>query len=156
MLYVGNLRDLSQFGINVLTGEACAYGLRVLCDLTEDGAELVSAFLGGLRAGSAGATGDYPFQRNWNSGASYSVMLTRSLLFNELVVFALFRAGCVRVVIGPDNGVAGIFAHERKALAFYQELRGDAERSREYRFYSAGSMPGVDGRATHAFSGRTV
>lgn len=41
-----SLADLSQFGVGILTGEADPFGMRLLCDLTEDGRDLVCAYLG--------------------------------------------------------------------------------------------------------------
>lgn len=41
MKCVSSLRDLEQFGIIPLTGEACGLMYRVLCDLTENGRRIV-------------------------------------------------------------------------------------------------------------------
>jgi hypothetical protein len=42
MIVVESLRDLEQFGIIALTGEADALNYRILCDLTEQGRSLVA------------------------------------------------------------------------------------------------------------------
>lgn len=160
MLHIDSTSDLQQFGINVLTGEACSYGLRLLCDLTEDGVNLVSAFLGGIDRGATDDPPGFPFPKNWNSGAVASVMLTRNVLFGELAVFALFRAGCSLVVRGPDGSVTGVFPHEHRALEMYDAIRYAPDESREYYFHVNRSLrtrqPSADGRNEHTFTGRTV
>jgi hypothetical protein len=44
---VRSFRELEQFGIKALTGEACGYSLRILCDVTERGKSLVEKYFGG-------------------------------------------------------------------------------------------------------------
>lgn len=79
-------RDLEQFGIRILTGEACAYGMRVLCDLTEEGLRHVENFFSVLCP-----------NENWNSSAVKSVLLPRSL-FIDLAAFVLLETGSEVVV----------------------------------------------------------
>ena len=88
---------LKSFGIDVLTGEACAYGMRLLCDFTEDGAALLRDYFS-LGDGDNSQI----FNRNWNltingKDAIGSIMLDRSV-FPSLVRFAMFREGYDYVV----------------------------------------------------------
>jgi hypothetical protein len=156
MLHVNNTRDLQQFGINVLTGEACSYGLRLLCDLTQVGVDLVSSFFGGLSHSPENERRGYPFPQNWNSGAIASVMLPRSILFSELAIFAMFRAGCSLVVVSPGGSITGVKPHEKEALALYQQLRTESQSANDYVFYTNRALQSVHGRNEHQFSGRTV
>ena len=100
---VHSLTDLRQFGINYLTGEACAYGMRKLCDVNEDGVKLLSDFFGCPELNLA---------QNWNSmvgekPAIGSVMLTLSCV-QDLSQFAFFAHGALAVVRTADS-VNGVF-----------------------------------------------
>lgn len=81
---------LEPFGIVPLTGEACALGYRILCDLTEKGKRTVERCLSvEIRSES------------WNSGSKddphiASIMLTQEMLV-PLAVFALLESGCREV-----------------------------------------------------------
>lgn len=94
MIRIESMRDLRQLGIDMLTGEACAYMRRILCGLTEAGAELVTDFYGIKREG---------LREPWNSyacdePAAGSFMLPNSLEANlDLAVVGLFKLGCVEV-----------------------------------------------------------
>lgn len=63
---------LQDYGIIPLTGEACAYGMRILYDLTPSGVEVISRFLGG--------NVQFKDNSNWNSGAVASVMIPYSAI----------------------------------------------------------------------------
>ncbi len=81
---------LEPFGIVVLTGEACALGYRILCDLTEKGKRTVERCLS-VEISS----------ESWNSGSNEdrhvaSIMLTQEMLV-PLAVFALLDSGCREV-----------------------------------------------------------
>lgn len=80
MISIHKWDDLREFGITPLTGEACGIGMRLLCDLTEEGAKYVEDFLGN--------TVKLVEDSNWNSGAKYSVMLSRGI-FTDLAAFIL-------------------------------------------------------------------
>lgn len=97
--------DMKQFGIQILTGEACGIGMRMLFDLSEKGCKLLEDFFGSC----------LKFQRgsNWNSKveneeAVASVMLTVDIL-PELAAFCLLCSGCDAVavhVVGCNNYAA--------------------------------------------------
>ena len=84
--------DLRKHGINCLTGEACGLGMRLLCDLTEQGVETIKAFFGA----------DLQLAENWNSGGVASCMLPRSIL-KDLAAFCLIREGAEIVVDLTDS-----------------------------------------------------
>ena len=87
MLSIRQWRDLEEYGIDTLTGEACVYGIRVLCDLTEEGKATVCSFLGIPKGAKMSV--------NWNSKGVCSVMLPASIL-EDLAVYTLFtQKNCV-------------------------------------------------------------
>ena len=88
-----NIHDeLQKRGIVTLTSEADGTGLRLLCDLTEDGQALLEGFLD-LSITPA---------RAWNCGAG-SVMLPKGI-FKSLLIFAVFLEGADAVVIVDYDG----------------------------------------------------
>jgi hypothetical protein len=46
MITVRDWNDLRSFGINALTGEACAVGKRLLCDVNDQGRKLLCSIFG--------------------------------------------------------------------------------------------------------------
>lgn len=93
-IHVYNLHDLEQFGIIPLTRESCAYNMRTLCDLTEEGKILIQQFLGG--------TVEFLNGINWNSKGSYSMMLPDGI-FQTLVRFIAFKKDYRYVVETSDS-----------------------------------------------------
>jgi hypothetical protein len=79
---------LHEFGIDCLTGEACAVGNRLLCDVTKRGKMILETMLGS----------ELTLKENWNSGASKydphigSIMLPRQM-FSAVAIWCLFSAG---------------------------------------------------------------
>ena len=107
-------RDLERFGIKSLTGEACGIGIRMLCDLTEDGKKLVESF---LRVECNA--------HNWNSGAVASVMLPYGIL-KELTVYCVLSLYSYAIVVNPYHvgGVCG--TDEEKIVEKWRVLMEDA------------------------------
>jgi hypothetical protein len=98
---IGSFDDLKYYGVNLLTGERDNLFLgRLLCDLSQDGVELVRDYFG-LPRGCV-------FDENWNGNvgdepAIASVMLTRETLV-QLCVFALLQHGAPFVYqLGPEG-----------------------------------------------------
>jgi hypothetical protein len=92
---------LRKYGINILTGEACAYSTRILCDVTHEGKMLVLRTLGLL---------DATICDNYNSGAIGSMMLPYDLR-NTLAIHALLdvdKCGAVALlgdeIVGYEQG----------------------------------------------------
>lgn len=99
MKTISKLADLSQFGIRHLTGEADALSFRSLCDLTEEGRDIVQETYG------VSCTAE-----NWNSGAVASCMLPYTA-WRELGIIALLRAGC-HSVLDTEQGLWGLESGE--------------------------------------------
>jgi hypothetical protein len=102
MKIVSSWAGLEEFGVILLTGEACSLMYRLLCDLTEEGKRVVEKCLSvEIRS------------EPWNSGSMErphvaSVMLTQDMIV-PLAVFALLESGCrevwitQRIVIGVES-----------------------------------------------------
>ena len=90
---IGSFSDLEEYGLNCLTGEACAFHMRLLFDYNAEGAELLTNFLGlPVLADNS----------NWNSrvdgeDAVGSIMLTADAAW-ELATFAMLQYGFDRVI----------------------------------------------------------
>lgn len=147
---VSNIRDMAQFGINGLTGEACAYGMRTLCDVNEEGKALLAEFFG---------MPDISLPRNMNSTvdgqpAIGSLMLAHDIV-PKLAQFAFFTKGALAVVIMGGREIHGIFEAER-----LQQYRDFAEKENgasvtvvtNYALRSAAPM--VGSRNVHQATGR--
>lgn len=104
--FIHDFHGLRPFGIDVLTGESCAHGLRMLCDLTDEGKLIVIKALG---LGSAG------FEPAWNSKGTGSIMLHYGML-EILSIYAMLTAGYERIFV-CGQGVAG--ASSGKAAEYY-------------------------------------
>ncbi len=147
---VHNWADMQQYGVSPLTGEACAYSMRVLCDLNEDGAKLIQQFFG-LPAFPAPA-----FAGNWNGTVNGkpsigSIMLPHGAM-NDLTRFAMFSVSkCVVVV--EQGGYTGYSAEEAKE--YHDMLEVWVENG--HKTYSNFAAPrAVEGRNIHAMSGRAL
>lgn len=153
--HISNWRDLEQYGINSLTGEACAYGMRQLCDLNASGVRLMNAFLG-LRFGNTAGYAD-----NWNSTvngdkAIASIMLPREML-EPLSKFILFGTEKCDVVVNKGHG-GGLVGYTNKELAEFDhtpESVGVLYAGQVYRNH-ANPTVSTGGRNTHQMSGRTT
>lgn len=101
-----NYDQLEQFGIRTLTGEACGLAMRVLCDVTEEGRQLLRAF--------------FRMEVNadkWNGGVG-SVMLPRSVM-EDIWIFANVRAGKPMVFAG------GHVHHDEWETRSYETCEGE-------------------------------
>src|SRR6478736_5681012 len=115
-IHVSSWEDLKQFGINALTGEACKYAQRILCDLNEDGAALIMDYLGVSM-----------LRDNWNSTvndkpAVASVMLHRGSCM-QLAEFAILGMNPLAVLYRPNDSIYGIF--DQKMVDDYAALLND-------------------------------
>lgn len=108
------LKDLEQFGIKLLTGEADALGYRVLCDLDEQGVRVFKECFGiPLRLGSAVCGVEFGLAENWNSGSIASVMLTGYELV-PLAIMGFYLQGYD--VVATDHTVFALEKNERIEL----------------------------------------
>ena len=90
-----NYSDLKEYGINWLTGERDPYGFRILFDLTEQGKEIVCNFFGLPLSAE--------FDKNWNSGAVASIMMSKQTL-KDLIKFILFHIENMDIAVENCNG----------------------------------------------------
>lgn len=144
-------KALPSVGINPLTGEACAYSMRVLCDLSADGALLVGMFLG---------MENIQFRKNWNSkvgeeDAIASVMLPRSI-FRDLILFALYQKGFTHVFQSNVDLTYYAYTKGEPELDRYLELfeKGNFK-TWTLHYNPSGDQPHVGDRNIHQFTGRT-
>lgn len=141
---IGSWRDLEAYGIDALTGEACAYAMRMLCDVTARGKELLESFLGG--------TVTIRPETNWNGGSKDdphvgSILLPRGIL-GELAPFLLLKTTILPVLTTRD-GVHRAVTYERAAR--YATL----DTTYITHWWRRASEPATTDRNTHAMSGRT-
>lgn len=160
MRTINSWNDLEAFGIVALTGEACGYAMRLLCDVTEGGKLLVERFLGGnvtIRPGS-----------NWNGGSKDdphvgSVLLSRGV-FTDLAAFCLLRNGGRGSVAAREDGT--VLEWDERELHGFQDGTLDEDKRSEIRetyeraygikrYYRRSTDPGTGDRNQHMMSGRT-
>lgn len=96
-----NYRNIIEFGINPLTGEACSFGKRILCDLNEDGVTLLSEYFGIMKNS---------FPESWNirvgrKEAIASVMIDRNA-FTDIIIFALMLQGWRYLIVRDCDIIA--------------------------------------------------
>jgi len=101
-----DFRDLREYGIDCLTGEACNISTRILCDLSEMGCKRIREFFG--------LPYDAKLAGSWNSGMGNptgesvgSVMLPYGC-FQELAAFLLLSGHYVKAVATKNGLVIGI------------------------------------------------
>lgn len=104
MRYVRDWNDLHPYGINFLTGEACAVGKRLLCDVNDQGRKLLCSIFG-LPLNTT-------FSENWNGSvncdpAAGSILLPRHL-FGFLGAMIFLQTGCRCAVVLENGTVVGI------------------------------------------------
>lgn len=141
-------RDLEEYGIISLTGEACGLSMRLLCDLTPEGVSAIEEFLGiRIRTGN-----------NWNSreGQVASIMLPHGI-FHELAAFLLVREG-YEVVYSVNYRGDGHSSHfvGTSTMEDWEEQRDRIFRvyPSGVRVYTASTAPGTGLRNQHMMSGR--
>ena len=84
---IRNWIQLKEFGILPLTGEACSYSQRLLCDLSEEGVQLMEDFLG--VPGVPGLKDILPINWNLKVGEKDAIgsMLLHKDMLNSLIEF---------------------------------------------------------------------
>ena len=157
MLTLKNWSDLEQFGIDVLTGESCAYSLRLLCDVSECGLQIIREMLG--------AANIRP-NESWNGGTTtlwngvvqtktYSLMLPRDM-FETLATFALLHAGFAEVIRcykDHEFSFACAWEEDEEQPRMVREANEKYILEQGYSFHRV-QNPGFS-RNRHEFSGRT-
>ena len=144
-LVVNSWNDMSQFGIQVLTGEACAFAMRLLCDVNEEGLDLMSDYWGLSSLDSQPA-----WNRMVNGQPSVgSIMVSRTEL-SALATYALFREGALATV-ELGNSITGLFSKD--LLARYREHQVGTIRQNPK---PHARIPHEGTRTVHVMSGRSV
>lgn len=142
--------DLQRYGFNVLTGEACAYGLRLLFDLSERGAETYREF--------KGLPYDCQLSDNWNTyvgdgKAVASVLMTRGEL-QDLKEFLLMHVDKCETVYSKGSDYYGMYESQstwRELMFSANTLAGfDVTRNPT----KTTKQPNANGRNIHAATGR--
>lgn len=143
-----NWSDLEspECGIDPLTGEACALGRRILCDLNEKGVEHVRTFLG--------LPENTRFESPWNGTSGIgrhvaSVMLPKSC-FMDLAIHIAQRRGFEEYVLDVDHGI--LYATMKPKSDTWQRLVTATRESNEGRIIHR-NFPQTSGN-THMMSGR--
>lgn len=147
-----------ELGISLLTGEACAYSMRTLCDVNEYGRELVKTFFGMTEASHLA-----PAWNSWVNGKPSvgSVMLPRSV-FPDLIIFELFNRGFKYVISRVDGSFVGYSQEEVDTIAAMKKIHDDVCSGRNpnskvhVNVRLTSTAPSVGSRNVHAFTGRTV
>jgi hypothetical protein len=103
MKSIRNWKDLEQYGIFPLTGEACAISARLLCDLNKNGEKLIKEFLG--------IPQNATLADNWNSIGISSIFLPYGIL-QDLAAFLLLSTGYTIAYAIKDGEIIGINQHD--------------------------------------------
>ena len=154
-VHIHTWNDLQRYGINSLTGEACSYSQRLLCDLNEKGVDLVREYFGLMIVLNPQAQ----FARNWNTQvngapAIASIMLPRSL-FGDLAKFILFHVEkCDMACWRRDNGWNGYMMDELPPEMTDERMR-TLFPDGVYRNPMSVAERGAGSRNRHQFTGRT-
>jgi len=146
---INSWRQLGPFGINPLTMESCAYGLRMLCDLSGEGATLLQNYFG-LKESC--------FGRNWNSTVNNtpsvgSITLDTNCLL-DLATFILLYNN-YEVTVRNKYGVRGM---SKKTYNSYKKDYPECFKNHTVMFHpnaQSSFQLSVDGRNVHAFTGRS-
>lgn len=106
-LLIHGFRDLAVAGISPLTGEACAFSQRILCDVSEPGRALLQDFFG---------VSEFATHPNMNStvgdaAAIGSVMLPRGI-WRDLAAYYAFSSGALAYLEHPDGTLMVLYAQE--------------------------------------------
>lgn len=143
-----NYEHLKDMGINPLTGEACAFGMRILCDLNEDGVQLLNEYYGLIGNGNV-----WPPRMNSMVGDKPSVascMISRDM-FNNLYKFALFLEGWEKIIHYGDSWLGVTAEHYEQHKDHYAVDAYDV-----FTNWKSKSQPSVGSRNIHAMSGRAI
>lgn len=148
-MYYSTQDLLEMHGVNLLTGEADKYSMRILCDLNASGVETICTFFG-----INPATGT--FNENWNSqvhgqDAIASFMLPRGTI-PELCKFCAFHYMNTYVFCESGNGYDLYSKEEHHKIQKFIDNGRSVYHNYNYR---ADRAPASD-RNTHQMSGRTV
>lgn len=150
---------LRRLGIEFLTGEACAFNMRLLCDLNESGCDLLRDYYG-LPYDAKFAP---PMNSRVNDQPSVASTMIERNAFPALIRFALFRQGYQYVYGDPEGLDYTAFTdkdvEDPKQPYLKMILAGEASwlpEAKLFRNPKSPSQPSVGSRNVHQFTGRTL
>lgn len=148
-------RALTDYGVNPLTGEADAYSRRTLCDLSQEGIILMTAYLGLSHTTEACRV----FPKNWNSmvgesEAVASVMLARDTMA-DLTIFALLHIDRFDYVMQTPSGFSGFNAGDEYGERYLHQGLPEGYRL-HHNEAKHSTQPHEGDRNVHAMSGRVL
>lgn len=146
---------LTDYGLNPLTGEADAYSRRTLCDLSNEGIILLTAYFGLSHTLEAARA----FPKNYNSSvgdkpAVASVMLARGTM-DDLMIFALLHVDQFDYVMQTPGGYAGFNDGDQYGERYLHQGLPEGYRL-HYNAAKRCTQPHVGDRNVHAMSGRVL
>lgn len=143
MKWIRNWRDLDEFGIDLLTGEACGLCYRFLCDVTSNGMHVIEMCFGGV---------EIRFTEPWNDGAKDDPHIGSIRVLPEMFVplgaFALLEFGCPEVWQVAESLVGFETCDSDEHRRIYESIYGP-NRKRIFRY--AGT---AGDRNVHQMTGR--
>jgi hypothetical protein len=135
-IYPSQIRtELKELGIDILTGEACAFNLRLLCDVDANGLALLREYFGDINL----------LAKPWNQGEA-SVMLPRGC-FTNLIIYAQLRKGCAKVITDKDGYIHCLNPND-PPLPDWLKI--------EEQFNAPKAQPQHEGRNIHQMSDRSI
>lgn len=137
--------NLPEYGIQILTGEACAFGQRLLCDLNEDGITLVADFLG-LNPDPLSFRPRMNSQVNGKPSLA-SMMLTRGTI-QDILKFILCLEGWEIIVQFRGDWIGRTEETHERAKRF------DSPDAIVFRNWKSPGQPSIGSRNVHAMTGR--
>lgn len=145
MKWIRNWRDLNDFGVDLLTGEACGLCYRLLCDVTANGKHIVEKCFGGI---------EIRFTEPWNSGNKddphIGSILVPPELFIPLGAFALLESGCNDVWQVGDSLMGFEPSDSEEQRVTYESIYGP-NRKRRFRYLGT-----AGDRNVHQMTGRVT
>lgn len=146
-LAIRSAADLAVLGINPLTGEACAYSQRILCDVNEEGRELLREYLGlpslELAPAMNGTVDGWP--------AVGCFMLSRGSI-QDLARFGMFYKGALANITFTDGTLYGLFDQDLVDRYAGALSNGTLERNP----VATSCAPRVGSRNVHQMTGRVL
>ena len=157
--HMEGIRDLKEYGFDLLTGEACGISMRLLIDVSPEAVKILEEFL------SVQFTEE---NNSWNHGGQdgwKSIMLSRNMI-DDLLVFVLCREFPYVIKVQhkeaaftafhvrgfPDKESFEEFKERANRLYTTQDEHGDTVY--HYRVYYSTETYGTRNR--HEFSGRVA
>lgn len=155
MKTIHDAHALTDYGINPLTGEADAYSRRTLCDLSDEGVILLTAYFGLTHTTEACRA----FPDNWNSmvgdkPAVSSVMLARGIM-DDLMIFAMLHVDRFDYVMQTPGGFSGFNDGDQYGENYLRCALPDGYRL-HHNEAKRSTQPHVGDRNVHAMSGRVL